>query len=133
VNIINELVGYFKDPQILNTNVKMSFTNEKASDVDGVSREAYTLFWLELYEKLCEGEAMRVPSLCSGWQATEWQSVARILLKGYNEQKIFPLRLSPAFMCAIIYGEDNVPNDVLLESFYNFISPRNKQLIELAM
>ncbi|XP_077375332.1 uncharacterized protein LOC144017529 isoform X2 [Festucalex cinctus] len=45
VNIVDDVLHVFMEPNILNVNLKMEFTNEKAVDSDGVSREAYSAFW----------------------------------------------------------------------------------------
>jgi hypothetical protein len=127
------MVTYFKDRQIVETRLKMSFIGEKGQDACGVSREAYTAFWYEFMERQCEGEELRVHALCPEWQAEEWMAVGRILLKGFKDHKIFPVRLAPAFVCGIIFGEESLPNELLFDSFMKYISARNRELVTLAL
>ena len=44
------------------------------------------------------GENERVPALFPDYGQGEWQSVGRILLKGYQESSIYPLELSFAHL-----------------------------------
>ncbi|XP_019119966.2 uncharacterized protein LOC109139782 [Larimichthys crocea] len=104
VNIVDDVLNFFMEPKLLNANLKMEFTNQKAVDSDGVSREVYSTFWENFLEQ-CEGEDERVPRLRPDYSEKEWQALGRVWLKGYLDHKIIPIRLSPSFVLACCQGQ----------------------------
>ena len=62
------------------------------------------------------GEEERVPSIFSDYDTDEWQAVGKILLKGYKDTGVYPLKLSCAFSVALINGEHSVTPTCLMES-----------------
>ncbi|KAJ8049598.1 putative E3 ubiquitin-protein ligase TOM1 [Holothuria leucospilota] len=130
VNIQNEMIGLFKNEDIINAKLSVKFVNEAGADADGVSREAYTYFWNSFFTSWADGEHVRVPALCPEYGQEEWKAVGRILAKGYIDQKIFPLQLAPAFTIAIMFGEDSVTPSDLLDSFLLYLSDNDSKVIE---
>lgn len=63
----------------------------------------------------------------------EWKSIGRILLKGFQDHGYFPCRLSPAFTVALIFGEQEVSDDVLFESLLLYVSHSDRSLITTAL
>lgn len=112
----------FTEPDIISTEVKFSFLNEKGVDTGGVSRDVYGAFWSELFEVAALGENERVPCIRSDMGVDEWTAVGRILIKGFRDIGFFPIRLCKAFMFAVLFGVDSVAPDALLSSFKEYIS-----------
>lgn len=133
VNLLEEMIGQFKDEILLKHNLRYTYIDEKGADVDGISRDVYAAFWTELMDHTAEGEDLRVPSLCPKWQEEEWKSIGRILLKGFQDHGYFPCRLSPAFAVALIFGENEVSDDVLFESLLFYVSQSERNLIKAAL
>ena len=69
-----------------------------------------------------DGEEGCVPCLNPKWQEEEWSAIGRILLKGYEDHKYFPLKLNQAFVVALIMGEEEVTSELLLTSFMSYLS-----------
>ena len=67
-----------------------------------------------------DGEEFRVPVICPKLAIDEWKSVGRILIKGYKDAKVYPMKLAEAFMIAVLFGEDTVTAQNLMESFSFF-------------
>ena len=129
----NEMIQYFKSEDIINMAIKFRFIDELGHDADGVSRDAYTAFWERFFLSNADGETRRVPVLSNDLGQEEWESIGRILVKGYKDHKYFPTTFAPAFCVALIHGENSVSPDVLKSSFLDFLSPSEKDVIEAAL
>ncbi|ESO95924.1 hypothetical protein LOTGIDRAFT_175033 [Lottia gigantea] len=125
----NELIGYFKKPDILHSNLNISFVDEKGQDQDGLSRDAYAGFWDSFYQRNTDEETYRVPILVNEYSQEEWGSIGRILLKGFIDHRYFPINLAPAFAIALIHGEDSITPSILKDSFLLFLSNSEKDVL----
>ncbi|KAG7509632.1 DNA polymerase epsilon catalytic subunit A [Solea senegalensis] len=132
VNIVDDVLNIFMEPKLLNANLKMEFTNAKAVDSDGVSREVYSTFWEHFLEQ-CEGEDERVPRLRPDYSEKAWQALGRVWLKGYLDLKIIPIRLSPVFVLACCQGLGSVDEELLMMSFARFLSENERASLEKAL
>lgn len=132
VNIGQDVLNIFMDPQVLNVDLKMELINEKAVDSDGVSREVYSAFWEHFLEQ-CEGEEERVPRLRPDYSDKEWEAIGRIWLKGYLDHHIVPIRLSPAFILSCCQGVSAVDEELLMRSFSRYLSVPERASVEKAL
>ncbi|KAK7904900.1 hypothetical protein WMY93_017507 [Mugilogobius chulae] len=132
-NLLEEMINQFKDPQILEYPLKFTYINEQGSDAAGISRDVYATFWTELLDHAAEGEELRVPLLTPKWQEEEWKSIARILVKGFKDHSYFPCRLAPVFAVTVIFGENEVSDDMLLKNLLLYISQSERDLINTAL
>jgi len=66
------------------------------------------------------GEGERVPSIRHDFKRKEWEAIARILLKGFQEYQYFPLRLSKVFVVSCLFGESAVSEQMLMELFMQY-------------
>ena len=133
VNLLEEMISQFKDSTLLKHPLKYTYIDEKGADADGVSRDVYAAFWTEFMDQTAEGEDLRVPSLSPKWQEEEWKSIGRILLKGFQDHGYYPCRLAPVFTVALIFGENEVSDDMLFESLLLYISQSDRDLITTAL
>lgn len=132
-NLVDEMIGQFKNEAILSYHLKYSFFNEKGADADGLARDVYAAFWTGFLDCAAEGAEMRVPTLSPRWQEEEWKAVGRILAKGFTDQGYFPLRFAPAFTTALIFGEHAVSADLLFESLLLYLSQCQRDLVTAAL
>ena len=133
VNLLEEMIAQLKDSALLKHSLRYTYIDERGADHNGVSRDVYAAFWTQLLDHTAEGEDLRVPSLCPKWQEEEWKSIGRILLKGFQDHSYFPCRLSPAFAVSLIFGENEVSDDVLFESLLLFVNQSDRKLITTAL
>lgn len=133
VNLLEEMVSQFKDPAFLKHSLKYTYIDEKGADANGVSRDVYAAFWTEFVDRIAEGEDLRVPSLSPKWQEEEWKSIGRILLKGFQDHGYDPCRLAPVFTVALIFGENEVSDDLLFENLLLYRSQSDRDLINTAL
>ena len=61
---------------------------------------------------------------------SEWESVGRMLQKCLRDAGYFPLKLSKAFLIALLFGKDMVSPDMLWSSFLHYITEVEKDAIE---
>ena len=134
LNIKNELIEVFKDSNILSCELKIEIIDvqgkvEEGSGV-GVIRDAFCIFFNDFNFSNTFGREEKVPSLRHDMGKMEWQSVARILVYLLKREiGYFPLVLSPSFMISAIFGDNAINNDILIESFKNYVSLEEKDLI----
>ena len=64
--------------------ISFEFVIERGSDMNGVSRDAYSAFWIEFFRRSSEGEEPRVPALYSKWEGEEWQVIGKIFAKEFT-------------------------------------------------
>lgn len=133
VIILQDMLGEFKDSNILNASLTIEFVDEAGSDVSGISRDAYSAFWEAFFQNCAEGEYERVPALYPEYGKEEWEAVGRILLKGYLDQSYFPIQLSLAFAVGLVYGESEITPGILMASFLRYIAPFEKDIITSAL
>lgn len=86
--------------------------DEMGEDEKGIYRDALACFWQQFYLTCTMGERERVPTLRHDFQCDEWTSLGKLDL-GY-----FPIMLSPAFIISVLFGEKEVCEETLLNSFY---------------
>ena len=134
LNIKNELIEVLKDSNILSCELKIKIIDvrgkvEEGSGV-GVIRDAFCIFFNDFNFSNTFGREEKVPSLRHDMGKMEWQSVARILVYLLKREiGYFPLVLSPSFMISAIFGDNAINNDILIESFKNYVSLEEKDLI----
>ena len=85
-----EMISRFLNPNIVCSPIRFCFIDEAWVDRDGVSHEAYSCFWKEMYLTSMSGESQRIPSLIPEYGREEWAAVGRIVVKGYIDHGFFP-------------------------------------------
>ena len=133
-NVRKYLISIFKDPSIMNCHIIVEMLNERGivekGRGSGVLKDVLSLFWKEIYDSLMLGEGERVPSIRHDFQRKEWEAIARILLKGFQEYQYFPLRLSKTFVASCLFGESAVSEQMLMESFMQYVSEDERKVIQ---
>ena len=71
----------------------------------------------------------KVPCVRHDMSRSEWCSVARILIAGVKVA-YYPLALSGAFMVSALFGENKLPDNMLISSFKNYVSLEEKENID---
>ena len=132
------MIDIFKDRSLMDQNIKVILINsivkkKEGSDVNGVFREALSAFWTAFEDSCTIGEDERIPVLSHAYQAPEWEAIARILVKGYDQLQFFPVKLNKAFLVATMFGEHSVSQEILLESFLAYLSNDERNLVKHAL
>ena len=85
------------------------------------------------FSTYCDGEDVRIPALCPELVVDEWNAVGWILVKGYMEHKVFPMKLATAFFVALLFGEEQVTPDVLLSSFMRYLCDADRSAVHSSL
>ncbi|XP_056604878.1 uncharacterized protein LOC130421158 [Triplophysa dalaica] len=103
-----DLMQAFSDPALMDKeiSIRMKLPNGQIEEGvgPGVFRDCLSEFWDEFYSRCALGTDVKVPFLRHEFQSNEWQAVGRILAKGWDAVKYFPIRLSLPFLEEALYG-----------------------------
>lgn len=97
----------------------------------GIMRDSLTDFWNMFYTTKTCGTTYKIPSLHPTFQEREWAAVACVLAFGWQRFQYFPVQLAPPFLTealSLCCSDSN-----LLEAFFNYISPTEKDLLTEAL
>ncbi|XP_028409486.1 uncharacterized protein LOC114532099 [Dendronephthya gigantea] len=133
-NVKCDLLNHFVNDTLLHKIVDVKMLDprgmEEKGEGVGVVRDAFSLFWNDVYNSYMLGEDERVPIIRHDVSREKWQAIARILLKGYMQERYFPIKISKVFLCSCLFGEDTVTEDMYLDSFMKYVSKTEAHLIE---
>ena len=91
-NLRLDLVEAFKTVSLSDTIrfITINARGEKEPGVDaGVERDIYSSAWKEILDGLCIGKRERVPFARHDLYINEWNSIAKMLVKGFMDRKYF--------------------------------------------
>ena len=88
---------------------------EEVGRGDGVARDIYSSFWIDVSNSLFTGEKRRAQFVRHDFFKKEWEVIGKILAKGFNDTGYFPKMISNSFVQYCFYGD--VSNTELLPSF----------------
>lgn len=74
------------------------------NDVDGVKREAYSIFWRQLLHEYFNGSSTFVPRVGPGIVESTMRTLAQIISHQYVLTGIFPVQINKAFVLAMLCG-----------------------------
>lgn len=102
---MKDMISLFKDKSIVDIPVNVVMINSFGREEDGVDNNGVFLdalfsFWNSFYDSCTNGEDETVPVIRHDFQVVEWESMARILVKGYKQAHSFPVKLNRAFVTA---------------------------------
>ncbi|KAI2644313.1 Ribonuclease 3 [Labeo rohita] len=128
--VLCDLMQAFNDPAIMDKeiSIRMKLPNGQIEQGigSGVFRDCLTEFWDEFYSRCALGADV----LRHEFQSDEWQAIARVLVKGWEAVKYFPVRLSLPFLEEALYG---TTYSSVLGSFKHYIAKHERDVIEEAM
>ena len=110
------MMNAFKDPSIVNCDLTIviidSRGNEEKGAGVGVVRDALSLFWQEVYDSLFIGESEH-------YSRSEWEAIARVLVKGYLACQYLPVLMSKTFLSYVLFGESSITGPILIQSYFS--------------
>ena len=101
--IVEDFIQAFSNDSIMKAKiaVHMIMPNGEieAGQGVGVYKDAITQFWEQFYNQFTTltGDNFKVPVIRHDYRDTEWQAVGRIIAKGWQDLKYFPVSLAPPF------------------------------------
>ena len=132
-----DLIELFNDPSMLNVNLDVTIIgndgNPEDGTVVGVVKEILTSFWQLVYNSLTVGTQEKVPCIRHELQKTQWEAIAWIIVYGVKRYNYFPISLSRAVVASVLFGEENISNSFLLESFLLYVSVEERETVQTAL
>ena len=130
VLVYSEVIQAYKsNSQLHDSHVQVNFKGEKAVDLDGVSRELFSLFWNEARDMLFEG-VNGVSPVVDPLSSESFYTIGRILSHGFVLTGYFPICLVPAVAVHLVSGDESQCSDAtLLDSFLSYVSGFEKSAV----
>lgn len=127
-DIYNEMINLYKKRGTLSQKMQIRFIGEEAEG-DGVTRDAYSAFYAELYNKF-DGEREKIPNVMN-FPEEDLETIGKIIHHGFIQFGLFPFTFCKATIKHALFGE--VDETELTKSFLQFI-PENEaiQIFELS-
>ena len=128
----NNLIAYFMQTSYspsVTYEVKMlkeDGSSELAEDNGGVMQDALTEFWDTFYLQYTVGNNFKVPWIRHDMSESHWQSVAMVLVMGFKQEGIFPIKLAHG-ICS--FGRTTNP----LQPFLQYVAEMDRNVIEEAL
>ena len=133
-NLRKELMSVFEHEDIMSKFLVVKMINEHGNEEKGegigVVRDALSLFWQDAYISLMLGEDERVPCIRHDMNRNHWQACARIFLKGFVQEKYFPIQIPQVFIVSLVFGEDSISREMYLDSFKRYVSRAEADIID---
>lgn len=134
--LITDMMNAFSDESILKANIAVHMIlhdgNLEKGQGNGVYKDAITQFWDEVYEQMTSGDSSRIPVLRHDYGEKEWQTLGRIITKGWWDHKYFPIRLTQDFMVNAIWGSTFCNGD-MVEAFLSLLPESEKEVVKSAL
>ncbi|PFX12818.1 hypothetical protein AWC38_SpisGene23160 [Stylophora pistillata] len=121
------LKTYENSREITQQLVTFSFHGEVGMDLDGLKREAYSLFWKQVLEDYFDGSSTFVPRVSPEIEESTMRTLGRIISHQYVLTGIFPVHINRAFMVAMLCGRQAVSDEDLIGDFLEYISENESQ------
>lgn len=121
-NIAQDMLNLYSDNSIVMSLLNVTFIKEPAMDLNGVKREAFTLFWEKVMSLYFEGTTTYVPRISPAIDESIYKTLGRIMSHGYVMVGVFPALLSKTFFTALVAGKENVTDNDFLEGFLDYVS-----------
>lgn len=134
-HIYGDLLGLYSSPDMTSKSLHVEFLGEQIDDFGGLTNEMFNIFWQEAMERLFKGDGAMVPHLPIHMVEEKKQFVAigRVLSHSVMLTRCIPPRLSRTTILQLIYGRDGVCDDVLLNDFIIFLTPREGSILRKAL
>ena len=130
-NVLKTLLSHFKDDDVFNCHLYFQFSNNVNLERGigaGVSREAFTEFFVEFLDGYCVGDHLKVPQPKLGVSKEDWEAISRVF--GYATiYNIFPRRLcrtsTKMFMLGVRADDSEIIEDLL-----SFVSQTDRLVLQ---
>ena len=134
-NLFDETLELFgRESTLCESTLSVSFTDEIAVDVGGVTRDLLSAFWEEAYWRFFDGSALVRPVLHPHVTPELWSLLGATLSHGYLVSGFLPVRITFPALLAILKGPQvQVPSDFLRSAFVDYVSTVESKLLKEAM
>lgn len=123
---------YRMRPYLFNHEIRVKFQNERGLDGGGLTRELFPLFWSAVEGYFFDGNIEKVP-LTTPRPENDYVILGKILSHGFVLTSYFPTMISIVCASYLVSGSTEMSNDVLLQSFLNFVDTHEARALNLCL
>ena len=92
-----------------------------------------TCFWQECFTALTNGSNEKIPYIRHDLQKTEWKTIARVLVYGYQKMKLLPLQRSNLSVVLCLFGEKSITPVIPLKSLREYIAAEDREVLDMCL
>ncbi|XP_057299552.1 uncharacterized protein LOC130630175 isoform X3 [Hydractinia symbiolongicarpus] len=129
-NLVADAFEQYQDTSILDCKVFIKFLDEEGHDLDGLTKEFFSSFWIKFSEQYLKGENQKYFTVQPEPVLTDAQlkAVGMILVHGFLLTGYLPLMINNSQLFIILSGKEP-SSESMATSFLSVIGETNKQLI----
>eukprot|EP00112_Aurelia_sp_Birch-Aquarium-sp1_P008587 Seg1949.11 transcript_id=Seg1949.11/GoldUCD/mRNA.D3Y31 product="hypothetical protein" protein_id=Seg1949.11/GoldUCD/D3Y31 len=129
-NIVKDAISQYMDECILSCRIYVSFEGENGEDLDGLTREFFTIFWQQFTPALAGADRKYfLIDPCNVLSLDEVGAVGRIILHGFILTGYLPTYITPAVLYTVFTGR--LPSTkYCLNSFISCLDTGDRSLLE---
>ncbi len=126
VNVFDDVVNLYRKESasiLAETPLQVEYEGERAMDTGGVMRDVFPAFWEDAIRKLFDGGTAVIPAITPHSEMVVFSIIGTVLSHGFLEAGFFPVCIAfPIIACAIKGPLEEIPDDILLSSFLEYLS-----------
>ena len=134
--VLSDVLKLYEDSSILRYRLAVKFDGEAGLDSGGVTKDLFCTFWESAWDKYFDGDSVKVPFVAPQNIASSksvFQALGRLLIHGWILTNQIPIRFCEASLITAIHGQDAVADEVLVQSFYLYISQFERDILQNLM
>ncbi len=132
-NVFDDVVNLYRREaaSILGeTPLQVEYKGERAMDTGGVLRDVFSAFWEDAIPKLFDGGSAVIPAITPHSEMVVFSIIGTVLSHGFLEAGFLPVRVAfPIIACTIKGPLEEIPNDLLLASFIEYLSSYEADIV----
>ena len=134
-NLFNNVISLYLEGDILNEYpVQIEFATEMAIDAGGVTREMFSAFWEEAYQKLFEGATLVIPLLHPKSDMGLFNTLGSIISHGYLSCGYLPVRIALPSLIKILLGSTvSIPKKFHVDALLDYLSTHDREKLKSAL
>ena len=125
---------FYDDDSILNCELYVDFRGEEGEDMNGLTREFFSLFWDQFLNRFGDGENLRYITVSpfDSPPAVVFRAAGRVLLHGFILHGYLPIGINPSTLYRVLFNAEPKDESVL-RSFIDTFRPGDAQFLSDAM
>lgn len=133
-NVFEDVLDMYRIGEVLGEcPIKIKYGGEQAIDDGGVQRDMYSAFWEEAYSKFFDGATNLIPMVHPQIDMKVFRVLGRIISHGYLVSGHLPVRIVLPTLINMILGPTEIPAQVLLNAFVDYISATERESLKKAL
>jgi hypothetical protein len=137
-NLLNDMFEAYQHggDSLSSQRITVEYMGELGIDAGGLTRDAFTMFWSQLFDLYFQGEDAKVPRMSSnvcGDHAVRWKLVGTILSHCVAHTKTLPVKFCRSTLAYLNDTHTTIPDEVLLNDFLLYLVPSKRELVKQAL